>query len=597
MPDKDIQGRNRPRIRRAILAPVSVQGAGLPRGLGESAVAGCWALIGFIIFAVFTLANAGPAPTAMPGPSEHSIRVLIISGQNNHDWKTTTPALAAILEHAGRFMVGVTEKPAALTAASLEPYDVILSNWNAYGLDPASSDWPETAKRAYVDFVRRGKGHVVVHAGSASFPNWKEYLELTLATFKPGQTYHGPRHEFPVRIDAKDHPVTRGLKDFTIGDELWNRVEMTGHPQVLASSFSSLETQGTGRWEPSVLAGSFGEGRSLAIFLGHDAEAMADPDFATLLVRAVEWAATGRVTEKARTAEIWRWEDEKGRSLGLAAPSGLLWRFNYDTALDVPYFHPVNAAGGGTLTWDRPPDHLWHHGLWFSWKFIDTVNYWEIDAKTGHPAGRTTWKAPKIETRKDHSARIALELVYRPAGEEVPVLAEKRTVEVGAPQPDGSYSMDWTCVFEAAKPLVLDRTPLPGEPGGQSWGGYSGLSLRFAKEFAEPQPVSSDGPVTVWTEDRYRGKHTAMDYSGLLEGWPVGAAILDHPSNPRTPTPWYVIRSAEMTFFTPAVLCYAPVPLTPGQPLTLRYRVIVHPGRWDADRLKKEYRRFSDKSR
>lgn len=307
------------------------------------------------VFAALILAGGALAGQAATGSPRAPIRVLIVSGQNNHDWKTTTPALAAILERAALFRVDVTEEPSALTAASLKPYDIILSNWNAYGRDPASADWPEAAKSAYVDFVRRGKGHVVVHAGSASFPNWREYLELTLATFKPGQTYHGPRHEFPVRIDVKDHPVTRGLKDFTIADELWNRVEITGRPQVLVSSFSSLETQGTGRWEPSVLAGSFGKGRSVAIFLGHDAEAMADPDFGVLLARGVEWAATGRVTESGRAEfasaagkkpagkNSWRWELDEGRALALTGPAGLLWRFNFHPALDVPYFHPLNS--------------------------------------------------------------------------------------------------------------------------------------------------------------------------------------------------------------------------------------------------------------
>ena len=123
---------------------------------------------------------------------------------------------------------------------------------------------------------------------------------------------------------------------------------------------------------------------------------MADPDFGVLLVRGVEWAATGRVTEKRQAEKAWRWEDEKGKSLGLAGPAGLLWRFNYDPALDVPYFHPVNAPGGGTLTWDRPADHPWHHGLWFSWKFINGVKLCShlaniLDAKTLviHPASTT----------------------------------------------------------------------------------------------------------------------------------------------------------------------------------------------------------------
>ena len=537
----------------------------------------------------------GPAPKLAPAPAR-PVRVLLLSGQNNHDWKSTTPKLKAILEGGGLFMVEVTEKPERLTAKSLEPYDVILSNWNAFGLDSSASVWPRETRQAYLDFVRRGGGHVVVHAGGASFPEWEEYGRLTLATWKNGQSSHGPRHEFPVRIDNADHPVTAGLEPFTIFDELWNRPAVAKGTEVLASSYSAPDKEGTGRWEPAVLAGRFGEGRTITILLGHDAEAMANTAFQTLLKRAVEWAAKGRVTSAAGTdARVWRWEKEDESSLTLVGAAGPLWQFRYGANLDTPYFHPLNTTDGRTLTWDRPPDHLWHHGLWFSWKFINGVNYWEIDPKTGRPAGRTPWKDVRIIADEDGSARIEMALAYKPEGEDLSVMTEKRSIEVSAPDADGVYVIDWTGIFDAIGEVVLDRTPLLGEPDGQVWGGYAGLSLRFAEKLAERQAMTDDGPVNKFADDRYRGRHAAVDYSGSVDGRPAGVAILDHPRNPRTPTPWYVIRSAEMSFFTPAILCYERMSLRPGEKIVLRYRVLVHPGRWDATRLRREYDRFSRK--
>jgi type 1 glutamine amidotransferase len=160
----------------------------------------------------------GPvAASALP------IRVLLLSGQNNHDWKVTTPLLEAILAGDGRLEVDVTEEPGALTARSLEPYDVVVSNWNAYGLEPAATAWPEETREAYLDFVRQGGGHVVVHAGSSSFDDWDDYRRLTLAWWEGGRTSHGPDHEFEVRIEDEAHPVTAGLEGFTTTDELWNR--------------------------------------------------------------------------------------------------------------------------------------------------------------------------------------------------------------------------------------------------------------------------------------------------------------------------------------------------------------------------------------
>jgi hypothetical protein len=300
--------------------------------------------------------------------------------------------------------------------------------------------------------------------------------------------------------------------------------------------------------------------------------------------------------QTAAATDAWQWEKKAGSSLALLGPAGPLWQFRYGSDLDVPYFHPLRTTDGRLLTWDRPPDHLWHHGLWFSWKFINKVNYWELDAKTGRPAGRTSWSNVRIATGRDLKARIDMDLAYRPAGEDAPVLSEKRTIEISPPGADGVYAIDWTCAFRADAAVLLDRTPLPGETGGEVWGGYAGLSLRLAEGLSEPVVMTSDGLVDVWTEDRYRGRHAAVDYSGLVGERPAGVAILDHPANPRSPSPWYVIRSAEMSFFTPAVLCFEPLFLRSGEAIVLRYRVLVHPGRWDEGRLRSESERFSGRA-
>jgi hypothetical protein len=47
-----------------------------------------------------------------------------------------------------------------------------------------------------------------------------------------------------------------------------------------------------------------------------------------------------------------------------------------------------------------------------------------------------------------------------------------------------------------------------------------------------------------------------------------------------------------MSYFSPAVICYGPHTLQAGQSFTLRYRILVHPDRWDAEQLKREYQRF-----
>lgn len=277
-----------------------------------------------------------------------------------------------------------------------------------------------------------------------------------------------------------------------------------------------------------------------------------------------------------------RWNESES-SVALVRGQNVIWQFNYDSNLDVPFFHPVSTDGGRVLTWDRPPDHAWHHGLWFSWKYINGVNYWEHDRQTGEPAGRTRTTDVRVEARDDHSARISLTLAYHPAGEDEVVLSERRRIDITAPNSQGEYHLDWTADFTAGKREVeLDRTP----PKPQSWGGYAGLSVRFAKELSERQVTSDTGSVEFGLGDRHRSQATSMDYSGVIDGDVVGLAFLDHPDNPRHPTPWYVIRSSVTSYINAALLNDEPMTLEPDGRMTLRYRLIVHPRRWDAARLR-----------
>ncbi len=209
-----------------------------------------------------------------------------------------------------------------------------------------------------------------------------------------------------------------------------------------------------------------------------------------LLRRAAEWAATGDVAPGS-----WRWRSEEG-ALALVGPSGPLWQFRYGKDLDAAYFHPVSTTDGRVLTWDRPADHVWHHGLWFSWKFINDVNYWEIDGETGRPAGQTTWSNVRTETSDDLTARIALDLAYRPAGEDNPVLTEERTIEVGPPDAEGVYTMDWTCAFRCRPgrsrwTARRSRTSPVDKPGAAT----PASRCASLKVLTERQVASSDGPI------------------------------------------------------------------------------------------------------
>jgi hypothetical protein len=75
----------------------------------------------------------------------------------------------------------------------------------------------------------------------------------------------------------------------------------------------------------------------------------------------------------------------------------------------------------------------------------------------------------------------------------------------------------------------------------------------------------------------------------LANGRTVGAAVLDHPSNP--PTTWHQSRGLWM--LNPNIAAVGPFTVKKDVPLTLRYRVVVHDGDTPTalvDKLSNEWR-------
>lgn len=288
------------------------------------------------------------------------------------------------------------------------------------------------------------------------------------------------------------------------------------------------------------------------------------------------------------------WDTATPHQIALRCNGADVWRFRFDPAKQTkPYFDPVCVAGGPSLTWARPPDHVWHYGLWFSWKYINGLNYWE--EKGGRAEGETFWDPPMIETQPDGRAVISGTFGYRPSGSSAtPLLRERRSIAISAPDTEGAYCMDWTQTFAAGDvPVTLDRTPLSSEPGGQAWGGYAGLSLRFAQSFSNVETVASTvGRVPRDAFGRLDVTAGAAEQDGFVGGRPYGIAMLSHPSNPRAPGDWYPIEGKSFSYLNAAFLLKSAYTLKVGETLTLRYRVQIHPERWSAEDLRLAIERY-----
>ena len=250
-----------------------------------------------------------------------------------------------------------------------------------------------------------------------------------------------------------------------------------------------------------------------------------------------------------------------------------------------PYVHPLTTPAGAVLSVEAPADHPWHHALWFTIKFVNGENFWEeygefgtLRTTTVDGDGDTTtatldWIAPDGETNR---------------------LRETRTLRT-IPIDDATYAIDWTERLAVPTTSVLDRTPFT------TWGGYSGLTLRGAPDWTDTT-IRLDDSVARERTLGERSRWLAIDgtaHDGVAAPAPAGVVILDHPDNPRFPTPWYASNRADTygdgwaNFVNAALLWDEPLTVEPDTPLDLRYRVLVHDGQWGIDRIEHDYGRWA----
>ncbi len=259
--------------------------------------------------------------------AEDKLKLLIIDGQNNHNWKAMTPPMKASLENTGRFTVDVATTPDNKAPKeawdSFHPdftkYDAVLSNYNG-------QDWPDRVQRDLEKYVANGGGLVVVHAANNAFEKWPEWNKMiglgwrgnnfgprvtiddrgkvvrTPAGEGPGAG-HGPQHAYKIVRRDKDHPITRFMPEewMHAQDELYHGQRGPAeHMEILATAYSDKSKGGTGTNEPMIWVIPYGKGRVFTTVLGHvsgpNAPAIQCVGFQTVVARGAEWAATGKVT-------------------------------------------------------------------------------------------------------------------------------------------------------------------------------------------------------------------------------------------------------------------------------------------------------------
>ena len=291
------------------------------------------------------------------------IRVLIVDGRNNHNWETTTDALRATLEATGRFEVTVATAPESTASPALrapntsapksrERFNRALGihralnlpakqaegkTWQAWLPDFAAHDcvvlnyngnhWPDPMQEAFVQYVESGGGALFIHAANNAFSGWDAYndligigwrkadygkaIKIDDATGKSyvdeeaGNSGHGSKHPFQIKVRAPGHPVMRGIPPVWMHgrDELYHNMRgWAENLTVLSSAFSDPKQRGTGKHEPMTWEVAYGKGRAIVTSMGHFWRGDVQWDslycigFQAVVARSCEYLATGKVT-------------------------------------------------------------------------------------------------------------------------------------------------------------------------------------------------------------------------------------------------------------------------------------------------------------
>lgn len=258
----------------------------------------------------------------LTGPARPSLTALIVDGQNNHNWKETTPPLKVLLEETGIFKVDVATSPAkGQPMDSFRPqfakYDVVVMNYTG-------DEWPVETQKGLDDYMKKGGGLVIFHAADNAFPQWKEYNEMIgiggwggrneksgpmvrwkndkmVLDHSPGRGgSHGPQHAFQLITRDRHHPIMAGLPEKWMHskDELYSTLRGPAkNMHILATAYADPAKRGSGEHEPALFTIQYGKGRVFHTVLGHAAEQLKSVGFIVTFQRGTEWAATGRVTQ------------------------------------------------------------------------------------------------------------------------------------------------------------------------------------------------------------------------------------------------------------------------------------------------------------
>jgi hypothetical protein len=230
------------------------------------------------------------------------------------------------------------------------------------------------------------------------------------------------------------------------------------------------------------------------------------------------------------------------------------------------YFHPVSTPKGVVVTEVAPSDHLHHRGIFLAWVEMhgrDEADFWGWGEHA--PTKNRTIVNREVSQPVSNTTNAGFRARNEWRAETNVVLTEQ--LQAAARTEGPANIVDLVYSLTAKDDLTLSQ-----------WA-FSGFCVRVRKDgkieaeapegpVALPNPKHTE-PATDWPAAAWYGYSLA-----LADGNIVGAAVIDHPQNPRSL--WHNHRDVRM--LNPCIVAPGAVTMKAGVPLVLRYRVVVYDG-------------------
>jgi hypothetical protein len=227
------------------------------------------------------------------------------------------------------------------------------------------------------------------------------------------------------------------------------------------------------------------------------------------------------------------------------------------------FFFPVNGpVSGGSVTSMRNAVWPHHSSLFFGCDEVNGGNYWQ----EGLERGRIISVNAQVLKEGGDTAIITDECIWSRPGALSPI-KDIRRFTITAPS-DTVTMIDAEITMETLIDVVIKKT------------NHSFFSVRMASDLAVTNGGTMINAEGLMSEAGTFGKNSPwIDYYGKRGNAIEGLTIMQHPSNPWYPSPWF---TRDYGFMSPTPMNWpqngTDTQMKKGTILVLRYRVLVHSG-------------------